>query len=133
MKVNNYQQVGTETLISVIQRGVILIEENKKSKKLSNTVLSNTRQEIFFMRQEVHPRLRKLDRMDSKFFPIGCHIVFTQPKPDEDLDDWSPVNNVPDRDGVVTRYQEEWVIVQLEGDDFEVMIKPQYLKIKWMR
>lgn len=124
---NRYQPFATETLIRAIQRGVIALADPEFKKDWK--VLQQVRE----MRSEVIPRLIKMNRMDPKFFPKDVYVLYHKYSPPRDIDDWGPSTVIPDRNGIVTGHGEGVVLVRLEGDEYEMKIRPEDLKIKHIR
>ena len=130
---NPYGQLTTEALVKAIQRTELMLRKHEAKKEIPSTKLNRIRKELAEMRAAVFYPLKELDRMDPQFFKVGYHVEFYVPPIPTDVDDWGPDTTIPPRAGVVTRYIEDKVVVQLEGDDYEVMIEPRYLKIKFIR
>lgn len=130
---NLYGQLETSALVKAIQRTAIKLEEHETKKDIPSTKLARVRKELAEMRAAVFYPLKELDRMDPNFFEVGFHVEFHVWQPPQADDDWGPNTTTPPRDGVVTRHNEYGVVVQLKGDEYEVQIKPEHLKIKYIR
>lgn len=124
---NRFAPFTTPTLIKAIQRSVVLLStpEGKKENKI--------RQQLYEMRAEVIPRLLKMNRFDPLFFPVEVHVQYHKYQPPQAWDDWGPSVQVPDRFGVVTGHDGEHVLVRLEGEVNDTKIKPEDLKIIYIR
>jgi len=130
---NPYGQLTTDALVKAIQRTELMLQKHEAKKEILPTKLNRIRKELAEMRSAVFYPLKELNRMDPQFFKVGYHVEFYIPPPPTDVDDWGPDTTIKPRAGIVTRHNEYGVVVQLEGDDYEVQIKPEHLKIKFIR
>lgn len=128
-----YDQLTTEALIKAIQRTSIMIATAESRKSIPSTKLNRARKDLATMRGEVVPRLKAMNRMDAKFFPLDCHVVYQPWQPAQDFDEWGPDATVPPRNGIVTGHIMDQVIVKLEGEKYPILIEPANLKIKFIR
>lgn len=129
---NIYDQLETKMLIRAIQRTAILLLKHEKEKDIPSTKLSRVKKELSMMRMEIVPRLRALNRMDPLFFPKGCKVTY-QPEAPPNADEWAESVNISPQEGSVMYHLVGHVVVLLKGEFPPVMIKPQYLKIKFIR
>lgn len=128
-----YENIPTEGLIKAIQRSALQIPLLKGTKNGSNKI-ADLEKSLYELRQEVIPRLRRLDRSDCSFFPIGSYVIYQQYQPPQAPDDWSYRQTFPAYHGVVQKHTAEGKVhVQFEGLDYLAECEPVDLKLKYIR
>lgn len=128
-----YDQLTTEALLKAIQRTAIMVNSAEAKKEIPATKLSRAKSELGAMRNAVIPRLKAMNRLDARFFPVDCHVVYQVWQPPQNEDDWGPGSTIPPRNGIVTGHIIDQVIVKLEGEPHPILIEPVHLKIKFIR
>ena len=130
---SKYENFSTVALIRAIQRNAISIPALKGTKNGSSKI-ADIEKSLYELRQEVIPRLRRLDRSDCSFFPIGTHVVYQQYQAPQAADDWNPRQEFPAYHGIVTAHTAEGKVhVQFEGLEYLAECEPKELKIKFIR
>lgn len=128
-----YENISTEGLVKAIQRAALQIPLLKGTKNGSSKI-ADIEKSLYELRQEVIPRLRRLDRCHCSFFPVGSHVIYQQYQPPQGDDDWTERQTFPQYSGVVTAHTVEGKVhVRFEGLEYLGECEAKDLKLKFIR
>lgn len=122
MTYNKYDIVNTTALIKWVQQSHLAVEKARADKKTSSTKMIRLNRELANMRGDLFARLTKMDRMDPTFFPVQAMVEYKHP--------YYP-NLV--KYGVVVAHEDDKVLCQFDGEDYQVKVEPAHLTLRFIR
>lgn len=130
---NKYSQLSRNALIRGIQTLAMTLEEQKRKKNNGSASYVRSMRELNSARGALIPLLHAGDRNTTEFFPVGSHVQYQKPHPLDDMLDFnSPVVHHAPKNGVVTGYDGQHLIIQLEGEQYGIFAWPAHTKLRFI-
>lgn len=127
----NYEPFSHEFLIKTVQESHLRLRQPNYKKSVKGSTYSKHVSGLSDLRKRLVEMLKKLDRNKKEFFPIGAHVEYKFLNPTND--DWWGIGSEMSKDAIVTDYQDENVVIQIEGEVSTIVVSPIYLKLKYIR
>lgn len=126
-----YDGLKTDSLIRYVQDEIRKYKDPKIKKKARTKATIKKMEELRNIQYELGNRLKNMNRLDPKFFPVNCWVSFTK----------SEAFKVYSDEGLVVGHDEGTgnVLVKLNNDPEvggvkrAVAIQPRYLKLLHLR
>lgn len=114
----------TDKFILTVQKCVIGLQEAEKNKEDHLRKWRDARRDLYPLRHILSKRLKKMNRLDPKFFPVGAFV------------EYGNETIAIKKKGIVTGYKYlpfPKVLVHFEGDIPITEVEPEFLKLLFIR
>jgi hypothetical protein len=122
---NKYDVFNLRSLIKHIQEDALRMQDPDYKKKITSTTMRRRVNDLREMKNSAMERLKVLDRLSVEYFPKDIIVEYHHPK-------YRELVKEP-KDAVVVGHDKDGVIIQEIGVEVQMVVDPQYLKIKYLR
>lgn len=118
---NKYDQIKLNQLIPWIQSTYLELT-HLKSQKRSLSTFNRRVVDLNEMRTSAIERLQKTDRSSVDFFPVKSLVEYVHPNYSQ-----------KQKFGIVVDHADGYCLCQFTGEDFQVKVHPEHLKLRFIR